>query len=468
MPNQQDKALRDKLARDRHRPSYHFLPPKHWMNDPNGLIQFKGKYHLFYQHNPFGPLWGNMTWGHAVSRDLVRWKHMPHALHPDQPYDDGGVYTGCAVDNAGVPTIVYTGVRPECQCIATSRDMVTWTKHPRNPVVPTPPEGMEVTGFRDPDVWREGKTWYMVVGSGIKGVGGAILLYKSKDLVQWDYVRPAYVGKVDETGAMWECPNFFSLGRRHVLIVSTLGRAIYFVGTWRNERFTPQAQGELDQGGSFYAPQVFRDNTGRRVMFGWLRERRSNAAQTAARWSGVQSLPRVLTLGRGGKLAFAPAPEVDSLRGRHQQWAQLDIGPDALLPIECARGDGIEIAAELDLGRAARCGLSVRRSPKAAEETRIIYDSEAEQLIVDCERSSKSKAAAKGTHATAFRLDKREPLKLRVFLDGTVVEVYANGRACLTSRIYPTQANSVGAALFAERGAAKLKRLDVWQMRSIW
>lgn len=468
MPNQQDKALRDKLARDRHRPRYHFLPPKFWMNDPNGLIHFKGKYHLFYQHNPFGPLWGNMTWGHAVSRDLVRWKHLPHALHPDRPYDKDGVFTGCAVYNDGVPTIVYTGVRTECQCIATSRDMVRWTKHPGNPVVSAPPEGMEVTGFRDPDVWREGKTWYMVVGSGIKGVGGAVLLYKSKDLAQWDYVRPAHVGNADETGTMWECPNFFPLGSKHVLIVSTLGRAIYFVGTWRNGRFTPQLQGELDQGGSFYAPQVFRDNAGRRIMFGWLRERRSNAAQTAARWSGVQSLPRVLTLGRDGKLASEPAPEVESLRGKHQQWAQLEVGPDALLPIECTKGDGIELAAELDPGRTARCGLSVRRSPKASEETRIIFDREAEQLIVDCERSSKNKAVAKAAHTTAFRLAKREPLKLRVFLDGSVVEVYANGRACLTSRIYPTQANSVGLGLFAQGAAAKLERLDVWHMRSIW
>src|SRR5690242_14995761 len=159
------------LAVDPHRPAYHFLPPRNWMNDPNGLIQIGGEYHLFYQHNPSAAVWGNMSWGHAVSRDLVRWRHLPIALRPDQPYDRDGVYSGCMVDDGGTPTAVYTGTMPEVQCIATSRDMISWTKLPRNPVIAGSPAGLKVAGFRDPYAWRESDHWCMLLGSGI--VGGA-------------------------------------------------------------------------------------------------------------------------------------------------------------------------------------------------------------------------------------------------------------------------------------------------------
>jgi len=168
MDEQQGKLLHKKLAKDPHRPRYHFLPPKNWMNDPNGLIHFKGEYHLFYQYNPFGPLSADKHWGHAASKDLVHWKHLPIAFYTDKPYDKDGVFTGCAVNDNGVPTIIYTGVRPQCQCIATSEDMISWTKHPKNPVVPGPPDGIDPNDFRDPYVCGRatGGTWWSVPASG--------------------------------------------------------------------------------------------------------------------------------------------------------------------------------------------------------------------------------------------------------------------------------------------------------------
>ena len=177
---------------DIQRPAYHFLPEKNWINDPNGLIQFNGEYHLFYQHNPVAAVWGNMTWGHAVSLDMVHWKHLPFALLPDQPYDKDGVFSGCTVNDNGIATILYTGTQPEVQCIATSSDMWTFSKFSGNPVIATPPEGLKTTGFRDPYVWKEADGWYMVLGSGIEGAGGAILLYHSPDLRQWHYLHPAH------------------------------------------------------------------------------------------------------------------------------------------------------------------------------------------------------------------------------------------------------------------------------------
>jgi len=151
-PGKIEGAVRGKLADDLHRPQYHFLPPANWMNDPNGLIQWRGQYHLFYQHNPGCPCWGTMHWGHAVSENLVHWTDLPIALAPTPGGPDAdGCWSGCAVDNDGIPTLIYTGVFPQRQCIATSTDdLLTWEKHAGNPVIAAPPEGLDVTGFRDP------------------------------------------------------------------------------------------------------------------------------------------------------------------------------------------------------------------------------------------------------------------------------------------------------------------------------
>lgn len=208
---QQARAIRRRMAGDRHRVRVHFQPPRYWMNDPNGLIHIGGEYHMFYQHNPHSPWWGDMTWGHAVSGDLVRWRDLPHALYPDRPYDSGGVFSGCAVDNDGVPTLVYTGVSPQCQCIATSAqaDMIRWTKHPANPVIAAAPEelGMETDDFRDPYVWRQGGRWCMVVGTVDRGRYGAVVLYESRDLVDWSYRGILARGDGRTTGACGSVPT---------------------------------------------------------------------------------------------------------------------------------------------------------------------------------------------------------------------------------------------------------------------
>ena len=219
--------LREKLAADPQRPRYHFLPPANWMNDPNGLLFWKGKYHIFYQHNPYAPKCDPNHWGHALSEDLVHWTHLPIALAPtpDGP-DNVAAGTGCAVDNSGVPTIIYTGFPSQVQCIATSNDdMITWKKHDGNPVLDSPPKGLEVVGFRDPCVWKEKDDCYMLIGSGIKGIGGTCLLYRSKDLIDWEYLHPLCIGDGKSTGDMWECPDFFPLGNKHVLLVSVYGPA---------------------------------------------------------------------------------------------------------------------------------------------------------------------------------------------------------------------------------------------------
>jgi len=473
----EEEALRKKLAADPQRPQYHFLPPAHWLNDPNGPLFWKGKYHMFYQHNPNGAFWGTMHWGHAVSEDLVRWKHLPIALAPTPGGPDkDGCFSGCAVINDGVPTLVYTGVSPEVQCLATSDDgMIAWKKYGGNPVIGAPPEGLKVTGFRDPCVWREANTWYMLIGSGFRGVGGTALLYTSPDLLHWKYLHPLFIGKMNEqaksknpvaTGEMWECPDFFPLGDKHVLIVSTQGTTLWFVGTYAERKFLPESQGQLDFG-SYYAPKSMVDGRGRRILWGWVQEGRRDEAQRAAGWSGVLSLPRVLSLGASGGLEIAPAPELEVLRGTHRAYRHLHVTPSSAALLKEIQGECLEIAAEFEPGDAEEFGLKVRAAPDASEQTLVFYNRTEKRLKVDRERSSLSPEVDRGVQEGSFELAPGETLKLRVFLDCSVVEVFANRRACLTERVYPTRADSLGLSVFARGGGATLTAMDVWKFRPI-
>ena len=456
---------------DPHRPRFHFLPPANWMNDPNGFIQWKGRSHLFYQHNPYGPLWGNMHWGHATSDDLVHWEHQPIALAPTPgACDKDGVYSGCIVDHGGVPTAIYTGVRPECQCLATSRDgLLTWEKHPANPVLAAPPEGFD-DGFRDPWVWREGDDWLMVVGGGRKGIGGALPLYRSRDLVRWEYLHSLFEGISRESGRMWECPFFFPLGDKYVLVVHPIpvGRAIWFSGSYTHRRFIPEARGTLDFAHhDFYATHFLRDDRGRWIMVAWLREARGNEAQSAAGWSGALSLPRVVSLSSDGRLVQQPVPELEKLRGRHFRAADVDLTnqtPELMSEVE---GDCLEIVARMVSRQAEPVGLKLRRSPDGQEETKIVFDPWAGTLTVDRSRSSLDRSVALSPQVAPLRLAPGEPLDLRVFVDRSIVEVFANGGFSLTTRVYPTRRDATQVVAWGMSDATRVDSLDVWEMQDI-
>lgn len=445
------------------------------MNDPNGPIHWKGRYHMFYQYNPNGAYWGDMHWGHASSPDMIHWKHLPVALAPtpDGP-DKDGCFSGSAIDHAGVPTLFYTGVWPEVQCMATSEDMLRWKKYSHNPVVKGPPAGLDVVGFRDPALWKEGDEWLLAIGSGFKGVGGVVLLYISKNATDWTYLHPLAAGKLDPsvhskdtvaTGEMWECPDFFPLGERHALLVSTRGHVRYFTGRYEQRKFHSELEGMADFG-AYYAAKSMVDAKGRRILWGWIQERRRVEAQKAAGWSGAISLPRVLSPRADGALGIEPVSEIEMLRGLAHKVGAQDIMPHAA-PLKSVRGDALEIVAEFDPGSSAECGLSVRESPGARERTLITYRRASRTLAFDSRRSSLSPDAERAITEGPLDLAAHENFRLRVFLDGSVMEVYANGRACLTGRAYPTRADSLGLRLYARGGKARLVSMKVWEMRPI-
>lgn len=324
------------------RPSFHFTAPENWLNDPNGLIQWRGKYHLFYQHNPENPEWGQIHWGHAVSEDLVHWEDMPIALSPAPgTYDEGGIWSGCMVDDNGVATILYTGVRGDFHeeqtiCIARSIDdnLRTWTKYDNNPLRIEMPADLTYCGFRDPYVWKQDGIWKMVIGAGAKNGAEAVLLYEGETLYDWRYIEPLYVND-EQNEHVYECPNFFKLGEKWVLLLSQMptSHVEYFVGIFWNNHFIVETHGFLGNH-PFYAPLTFEDDTGRRLMIGWLQENRSESDPQPEHWAGVMSVPMELMLLDNNQLVVTPVREIldNNLASDYRQFH--DVGVHDLADIQ--------------------------------------------------------------------------------------------------------------------------------------
>lgn len=467
------KARRAHFSEDPHYPRYHFVAPSGWLNDPNGLIQWNGHYHLFYQHNPHEAAWGPPHWGHAVSDDLIHWQDLPIALTPEMtPADDGGCWSGCAVDDQGTPTLIYTGVKSgeTTTCLALGDDtLINWKKYEKNPVARAPrhPEHTH-QAYRDPFVWREGENWYQVIGTSLQG-RGQVFLHRSDDLKNWQYLHPLVPEGVratlSDSGEIWECPNFFRLGDKHVLIVSlwqggVLTYPVAFIGHRQGQHFYPEHMQRLDWGEQcFYAPLTLRNDQGRLLMWGWLQEQRSKEAQLKAGWSGVISLPRVLSLDSNGHLQMEFASEIQALRRERVQLKH----PEAGAVVNT--GPTLELQLTLERGRARRSGLKLGGLAKDGEEVRIYVDWEARQLVIDRGRSilNQKLQVQRGVFETF-----NDTVKLHAYLDHSVLEIIANKQLALSARLYSAWDNDLSLQLFSEGGNSKGAHFEAWRLAGIW
>ena len=465
-------AMRECLGRESDRPVYHFTPPANWLNDPNGLIKWGGRYHVFYQYNPAGPFHNTIHWGHAVSDDLIHWTDEPVALtpSPDGP-DRDGCWSGCAVDDDGTATILYTGGdgRAQLPCLATTDDpnLCRWDKHGDNPVIESPPDDLDLletehwqAEFRDHSIWHADDRWYQIIGTGLVDGGGAALLYTSSDLREWHYEGPLLVGD-DDPGTVWECPELLHLDGKQLLHVSDYEDVVYFLGTAEDGSFDVEQRGLLDHG-DFYAPQSMRDGD-RHLLWGWLPEARDRSAQWDAGWSGALSLPRVLTTGPDGRLRQRPAAEVADLRDR-QIPTPASLSLAAGERERLADGDALELQMEVALADATAVELSLLTSPDGAERATLRYTRDGE-LVLDRTAASNDHRATADTRRMAVP-PYDEPLSLRVFVDRSVVEVFANERHCLTARVYPTREDATGVSMVAEGGRARVEDLACWAMET--
>lgn len=302
---------------------YHFEPQKGWMNDPNGLIYFRGQYHAFYQHYPHAPHWGQMHWGHAVSDDLIHWKELPVALYPDMDYEnDGGCFSGSAVEMDGRLYLFYTSVSHELgqtQSVAFSDDGIHFTKYEHNPVIRENPTGS--ADFRDPKVTCIDGIYYMVVGSG-DAHSGRVLLYTSEDLLSWSYVGILFEG--EEYAHCIECPDFFKLDDRYVLMFSKINEiersTIFVVGDFVDGRLINYTVSRPEWGTDFYAPQTFFDGE-RRIMIGWMYHW-GKEAPGGCPFAGALSAPRELRL-VGEQVYNFPVRELHGLMSHESPFLQI-------------------------------------------------------------------------------------------------------------------------------------------------
>jgi len=420
------------------------------MNDPNGPIFWNGQYHMFFQYNPNAAVWGDMHWNHAVSDDMIHWKHLPIALAPTPGWADAdGCFTGSAVNDNGVATILYTGVQAvskdqatlrdgnhnyrETQCLATSNDpdLLKWEKW-KAPVI-QPPNDPKLTGFRDPFLWRDdsAKVWYLGVASGQFKVGGRVLLYRSRDLRNWEYLHPLASGHWTEkentnpvdSGEMWECPDFFPLGKKHVLLYSTAGQVIWEVGELDPKElvFHPQKRGLLDYG-AYYAQKTQLDAKGNRILWGWITEKRPDSELIAAGWAGCMSLPRVLSIGKDSSLEMDFAPQFESLRESH-----LSIRDAASFSTH----KPVAIGASLE-NLAFELSWTSSKSPYMM----ILVDSAGPWLTVSPD--SQTQKLWINYKAVPFDISgsSKQGNEFRMIVDGSVVEILCNVRHATTERVY--------------------------------
>lgn len=465
------------------RPRFHLTPPVGWMNDPNGPIFIDGRLHAFYQHNPEAAHWDRIHWGHAVSDDLIHWEHWPIALTPDDRGPDSyGCWSGCTVtDDDGVPTMLYTavelvdGVRHASICSAASSDgLRTWIKDPV-PVIAGAPPGIERDEFRDPFVWRDDDGWSMLVGAGTTAGTGQILLYRGPDLRSWTLIGP-FLAKEDLAdagdagGPCWECPQLLRYEERAVLIVSVMDAApasrpshvIAISGSLERDRFVPTGVERLDGGPDFYAPASVIAPDGRDLLLGWVPEDPPRPGDTRD-WAGALTVPRELSLRRDGGLAIAPARELAGVRGGSIRHADVRIGHDPDTWLRQPVADRFDLQAEIVPDDADAVGIELYDGDEPAPEMRVVFRPRERRVSVT-RRGTVVVGGPDERNVMVLPPDAPLVLDLRLVIDGSVMEVFVDGRVSATFRL-PAVHQGRRSVVVWSRGADSLVReLEVWPL----
>ncbi len=450
------------------RPAYHMSSPTGWINDPNGFSVFQGQYHLFFQYHPFSKKWGPMHWGHCTSEDFIKWEYLPCALAPEESYDEGGCYSGSAIEVDGEHVLIYTGIMDrylddgfhyyrQVQCIAKG-DGIDYRKGEENPIITgeSLPEGSSLEDFRDPKVWREDDGYYLVVGSRAKDGSGQILMYYSEDLNQWEYVTVLEQSK-NKYGKMWECPDFFSLGDRQILLVSPQdmrakglefhngNNSIFIYGQYEKEshQFKREKVTSADYGLDFYAAQTLLTQDGRRILIGWMQSWDANITPASFQWSGMMTIPRELTL-EHGRIYQRPVRELEKYRTDMVRYDNLSITGSTIL--KNITGRVLELLVEITGFDFEYFRIQFAKSDEY--QTFLQYNHKKRCLTIDRTHSGIDRDVVcrrKMELAPIQEENSKEVLKLRILLDKYSVEVFANdGEKVMSSLFYtPLEAESI-------------------------
>jgi len=471
---QSSRLLREKFLDDPYRPRWHFVDPEDngVPGDPNGCFYANGRYHLMYLYDRAG---SSFCWGHVSSVDLIHWRHCPDAIGVGE--GDSGCFSGGAfLDDDGTAYLTYWELGALGVGAAKSAAPYDhWTKFENNPIIPSTefgiteietPEGWLRYGSADPsNIWKKDGKYYVLTGNlcllnkygraedapeDMKG--DRLYLFESSDLKDWSYKGVFYQRRNEWTDVSEDnmCPSFLPLpsspdggapsGKHLLLFISHNKGCQYYVGTYdeENDRFIPENHGRMTWiDNTYFAPEALVDGKGRQIMWAWLLDNRDN--EIANGWNGVYGLPRTLWLGEDGRLRMKPVPELENLRINEKTFENVEVASNGRRALEGFPGDSFELEITLEpeeLAKVERFGLVVREDVESGEKTTIYYDATSRQLAFDSRESGKQGRPT--LESAPLDLNRDEGLTLRVFVDQTVVEVYANDKQAICRRVYPT------------------------------
>ena len=470
------------------RPSYHFTARVGWLNDPNGLSWYGGKYHMFYQYHPYDSLWGPMHWGHAVSQDMIHWEYLPCALAPDTPYDNKGCFSGSAITTPdGRQMLMYTGCSEDkddpqgrwkqMQCVAFGNGL-EYEKYEGNPVITQEdlPEGGSIHEFRDPYIFSCGKGRYRAVAANANKENDCvtqICLYKSDDGLHWRRESVLFEDFL-KVGIMWECPNFFKLGNEYVLIASPMdmeaeeaegsvrfpkgNNVCYMIGAFDDEKgkFTPHhyADGSpsyhpVDCGLDFYAPQVMKTPDGRIVMIGWMQDP-ENALDhdRSIKLFGQMTVPRELFL-KQGRLCQRPVREIRELRKSRIEYRDVELN-DQGVTLDGIEGRSCELYVKIhpddsDQGideNVSYSDIGIRFAEKDDLYTEFSYDPINSIVAIDRNRSLKDFDSI-GSRTMKVRR-RNGAITMRILIDKWSAEIFINEGEQVVSTTFYTDPDAKG------------------------
>ncbi|MCD7738071.1 MAG: glycoside hydrolase family 32 protein [Lachnospiraceae bacterium] len=464
----------EKKIEKNERPAFHLTPRTGWMNDPNGFSYYKGEYHLFYQYHPYDTKWGPMHWGHAVSTDLLHWEYLPVALAPDEAFDREGCFSGSALTLPdGRHLLMYTGVRRklqdngverevQAQCLALG-DGIEYEKYPGNPVLDEKdlPEGGSRFDFRDPKMWQKKDGTYACVAANRGEDGnGQLLLFSSPDGLDWSYEKVLFAND-GRFGTMWECPDFFELDGKWVLLISPMemlpkemeyhngNGTLCVTGSFdeRTDTFQEETDQAIDYGIEFYAPQTMRAPDGRRIMIGWMQNWDTLIYSREQKWFGQMSIPRELSY-RSGRLYQRPVRELDDLRQNQVEYHGVPVSGEVRLNGIRGRRIDMELSVYPAEGEELYRKFAVRFAQDEIFHTAFSFRPAEAVLKVDRKFSGTRKALIHQRRCRVSGKDGR--LKLRLILDQFSVEAFINdGEQVMTATMYTPQ-EADGISFFAD------------------
>ncbi|EMY8535102.1 MULTISPECIES: glycoside hydrolase family 32 protein [Bacillus] len=456
----------EKVAnQDSWKPIYHIHPPYGLMNDPNGVSYYNDEYHIFYQWYPFAPIHGMKHWGHVKSKDLIHWERMPVAITPTEDYESHGAYSGGSFVKNDILHLFYTGnVKYDDgssnanQCLALMNNKYEIEKIAYNPIIRGVPAGY-TRHVRDPKILEHNGCYYMLLGAQRSNETGTLLIYHSKNLFSWELYGELQTNLKD-FGFMWECPDFFHLDGKDILVFSPQGlegkgdsyqnvyNVIYAVGTLdlENLYFHIESYNELDKGFDFYAPQTLQDSNGRRIMFAWAGSSEISYPSDDFMWAHCLTIPRELTL-EGNILKQRPVSELKELRTSSKSISGC-VQNETCVLLDLLKERSYELEVQLQVEKANVFGISLFHH----EEESFPITFHREKGTVSVERGNfQHRFGGEYGYTRCKQIQIQDSMSMQIFVDQSIVEVFlCDGDTVFTSRVFPRKDLESGISLFAD------------------